>query len=60
MIDILKNNLSNFNINSDNTIICDASEVENSPILSSISSEEKKMMEAVLRKMECNVQEALK
>ena len=42
MIDILKNNLSNFNINSDNTIICDASEVENSPILSSISSEEKK------------------
>ena len=42
MIDILKNNLSNFNINSDNTIICDASEIKNSPILSSISSEEKK------------------
>ncbi len=29
-------------------------------LFQNISSEEKKMMEAVLRKMECNVQEALK
>ena len=41
MIDILKNNLSNFNINTDNTIVCNASELETSSILNSLLPEEK-------------------
>ena len=41
MIDILKNNLSNFNINTDNTIVCNASELETSSVLNSLLPEEK-------------------
>ena len=41
MIDILKNNLCNFNINTDNTIVCNAFEIEESSILNSLSPEEK-------------------
>ena len=41
MIDILKNNLSNFNINTDNTIVCNASELETSSVLKSLLPEEK-------------------
>lgn len=41
MIDILKNNLNNFNILNDNTIICDAFELEKSCILNTLSPEEK-------------------
>lgn len=41
MMDILKNNLSNFNINTDNTIICNASDLETSSVLNSLLPEKK-------------------